>query len=171
MTPKTTEGTTRVVNQDGRLIFTLNDAECPVLWQVDHAHLSTAGFEVMAKDNAWHIRFKPLNDNPQDIAVYKNRDQAVAVLNDIQSALMQTRSEQVDRPGPPLRRSHMVLAGCSMILLVTLISILFQLVPTPSRSTTSERLSGNPSQGGPPALSSGIPQSADDVLQDPESAP
>ncbi len=153
--------------RDDLLVITLHDSVNPVIWQMDRDRFRTAAFDVLQRQSAFFIRFKPREGAPTDIAEYTDRARALVVLKSIQHVLMDGPNTGAQKYfeiiGTKPRTQQIILAGACVILFVVLSVILFTLIPPP---TNQESIHGMDIA---PSVEPGIPQSADDVFKSQES--
>jgi hypothetical protein len=144
------------------LVLTLTDAVTPAVWQMEMKGVELAAIELAPQGAHWVLRLRRGNGQMVDIATYETRDGAVRVLGLIHQRLAGGAVPGTGVPDRP--RRQMILAGTALFLFITLSLLLFRLIPPPGYTgATKARMT-------PPAVT-GVPQSADDVLQGPRGTP
>jgi hypothetical protein len=169
---------TPVSFQGDLLVLALQDAVSPIIWQMERDRLRTAAFDVLERQSVFYVRFKPMDGDTSDIAVYHDRNAALAVLAQIHNVLGQDTSKKKGSgggfvelaPSSPLvsgsffgrffdaRAQGAALGVLAIALFITLSVLLFWLVPPPIQDPNVTMSFGE-------NRTSGIPQSADDILQ------
>lgn len=79
----------RVKIIDNKLILSLTDAEMPVVWQLDLEDAQSAGFTVEEdkRKKKFALLLKKSDGAAEEIALYKNKDDAVEILMETSDAL------------------------------------------------------------------------------------
>lgn len=151
----------QVTLRDRVLVLTLPDAVNPVIWQMDLGHVRSAALGVVSHADHWQVRCRGDDGVIQDIALYPTRDQAMHVLTMIHSAIAAPDEPAKPKAGP----RHILLAGVTVVVFITLISTLATLIPPIdlSQDTPAAAAPVAPGQSAPPP--SNEPRNADDVLQ------
>jgi hypothetical protein len=136
----------RIAVRDQMLVLTLPDAQTPSVWQLDMASVRGSVIEVVAQGNNHVLRFRNVSSGTtQDIAVYPNRDGALAVMTQLHNVLSRGW-------GTRLMVKIGYVVGGILLLWVLLNIIAFIGMATQRGGIESQ-------------VSPGVAQSADDVLK------
>lgn len=149
---------------DGSLVLSFPDASEPVVWRMNLAQASEAGFEIKEARGKFKLVQKSGADT-QDIANFDTRDSAVAALMDVSNAL-QGGAHGVaanDAHGPAKNEAaQWLIAIVGVLVVFGLFAYLSRIAPvdiSPVDAATQQTSSGE--TGG----SNGVPLSADEFLR------
>ncbi len=171
------ESTAKVV--DGNLIISLPDAVNPIVWRMDLSSVKASALEVRQPqaDGLHILTLKTPKGESHDIAPFASRDLAVRALMRVSAALQGAQGHMTTSTAPTTPTGlaantsmppesaglkWLVALGC-VLALIFVFSYIGRMAPSPS-SSTAPMADMATTTGGTPSATSGVPQSADDLL-------
>ncbi|PCI96477.1 MAG: hypothetical protein COB14_09995 [Alphaproteobacteria bacterium] len=154
---------------DGKLILSLPDAQMPVVWQMDLGKAQSSVFTIQEdkKQKNFTLILKNSDDTTNEIASFKNKQDAVDILMETSSVIQNAHGQikpsaanNNNGQGKNDRTSAILALALIFVLgLIWTISASGKLDPSARATTSSTSPSGANARD-----SSGVPVSADDFL-------
>jgi hypothetical protein len=167
MEPKDYTSSARVV--DGTLILSLPDAINPVVWRMELGNIKASALEIRTQENgASLLVLKTPKGETYEIAPFSTRQAALDALMRVSTALQSTAARKIDAPAPGIHiaapgndndKTGWLWAAAGLLIVLLLFVYLATLIPDASPTGTATQTSSGSSGD------SGVPQSADELLQ------
>ncbi|MCB1532878.1 MAG: hypothetical protein KDJ35_08410 [Alphaproteobacteria bacterium] len=155
---------------DGKLILSFPNAEKPVVWQMDFAHVKASALEVQAQGDSFALILKTPKGENVEIAPFANKNDAVKGLMAASKAL--ESAEGQIRPGSesagvtaiaskPKKSAKWLPPVLALVMLFILINV-WAMLSAPREVTTLDTVSNTQSNS---VDETGVPLSADEFLR------
>lgn len=162
------------------LIFSLPDAQSPIVWRMELSDIKAAAFEIQNKDDGNHMLvMKTSKKDPQEIATFNNNAKALKALMSVSQAMEQAYNAKstianddinggiaTANTAPPAKKSGAITAGIIGILILALLIFgLTQIGPQTigPGTSSSNSVANSESENGTKTV--GVPVSADAFLK------
>lgn len=145
------------------MVFSLPDADDPVIWQMDLDAYKACAFEIKTKAKKHILVMKDADGKASDIAKFSDKALAVDALMRINAALNETPAE---KPKTPKKTANKKRIGIILGLIALIFVLIFSwasMLRTPY-VVNDARIPTNAAAQTPASQSSGVPVSADDFL-------
>ncbi len=181
--PSHTQITNSASVVDGKLILSFPEAQTPVIWQMDLMNAKSSALEVQEKDKELcALVLKTHKGETVEIAIFKERKQAVAALMSASYALQNAQGQiqpfqagdvhpvsavgalQTPQVHVPRKKGKWIAAIITLALIIFLVNAINSLTPRPS-SLLSETNGNVTAQNAQNNDAVGVPVSADTFLR------